>query len=335
MAPIEELHLDAITGGMQTRACIDSNTVTDYAEALKAAEGKAGWPPIVVFRDAVARNWLADGFHRVAAGKKAGLEALPAEIRDGTQWDALRYALSANATHGLRRCHKDIARAIRMAYENRLDLGLPDVPSAKLIGDLVGVSHHTADRELGKLPGWRDATARTGADGKTRAVPPRPPSPPPVAPAAPAAAQEPAGGPPVAPGKRSFGPPPTPPPKAVVRDEVGQAVPPELHALWARRQEAQDLLTALSRIRGAVRRYEEAKDPLGCQASYNTLHASLNQAYASLEVFKPYAVCPMCQGLLGCRLCGGSGLLSKFHWEHCVSEQIKERVCETVSRQER
>lgn len=119
---------------------------------------------------------------------------------------------------------------------------------------------------------------------------------------------------------------PLPAAAAVVLDAVGQEVPPELHALWARRQEAQDLLTSLSRIRGAVRRCEDEKDPLGATVNYNSLHAHLDQAYADLECLKPYAVCTSCHGLIGCRLCGGSGLLSKFRWDTCVPRETKDRI---------
>ena len=52
-------------------------------------------PPIVVFQYA-ERFILADGFHRVAAARMNGCQKILAEIRQGTQADALRYALSAN-----------------------------------------------------------------------------------------------------------------------------------------------------------------------------------------------------------------------------------------------
>lgn len=113
---------------------------------------------------------------------------------------------------------------------------------------------------------------------------------------------------------------------AKVLDAVGREVPPEKWELWQRRQETQDLLTLLSRVRGAVRQYQERSDPLFAQVNYSSLMAHLDQAYADLEVGKPYAVCPSCQGLLGCRLCGGSGLLSKFRWDTCVSREQKEAV---------
>lgn len=113
---------------------------------------------------------------------------------------------------------------------------------------------------------------------------------------------------------------------AKVLDAVGREVPQEKRKLWQRRQETQDLLTMLSRVRGAVRQYQDRSDPLFAQVNYSSLMAHLDQAYADLEVGKPYAVCPSCQGLLGCRLCGGSGLLSKFRWDTCVSREQKEAV---------
>jgi hypothetical protein len=51
---------------------------------------------------------------------------------------------------------------------------LPDVPAARLIGEIVGVSHTFDSSQLATVAGWRDATARTGADGKRRELPPLP-----------------------------------------------------------------------------------------------------------------------------------------------------------------
>jgi len=84
---------------LQPRAHIKSHVVDEYAEAMKRGEH---FPPIVVFNDGTT-NWLADGYHRYRAAKKAGLDQITAEFRRGSKNDALRFALSASATHGLRR----------------------------------------------------------------------------------------------------------------------------------------------------------------------------------------------------------------------------------------
>lgn len=154
---------------VQAREGLDEQTVQDYVEAMQAG---AEFPPVVVFGDVNTGGLtLADGFHRVAAARQAGRTHIPAEVRKGTIWDALRHALGANSVHGLRRTRKDIARAIGMAYEHRAELGLPDVPSARLVAELVGCSDKTAETELRKFRSWAQATTRTGVDGKTRAVP--------------------------------------------------------------------------------------------------------------------------------------------------------------------
>ena len=60
------------------------------------------FPPVIVFREG-DDYWLADGFHRVAARRQAGIRHIEAEIREGTKRDAVLYAAGANAHHGLRR----------------------------------------------------------------------------------------------------------------------------------------------------------------------------------------------------------------------------------------
>ena len=40
---------------------------------------------------------LADGYHRVAAARRRGLETIEAEVRPGSRQDALRYAAEVGA----------------------------------------------------------------------------------------------------------------------------------------------------------------------------------------------------------------------------------------------
>src|SRR5262249_9474907 len=56
--------------------------------------------------------WPADGFHRVEAARHANLTEIDADVREGTQRDALLFAVGANATHGLRRTNADKRRAV-------------------------------------------------------------------------------------------------------------------------------------------------------------------------------------------------------------------------------
>lgn len=95
-------------GGTQPRAMLDPATVDVYADGVR--EG-ASFPPVVVFHDGT-NHWLADGFHRTEAHAAAGETEIAADIRPGTQRDAILFACGANATHGLRRTTEDKRRAV-------------------------------------------------------------------------------------------------------------------------------------------------------------------------------------------------------------------------------
>jgi len=320
---LTDIRLD---GKTQTRAAIDADTVAEYAEALRGDAGAL--PAIVVFQEIPVpksgKVWLADGFHRVHAAKAAGLTEIAAEVRPGTWENALRYALGANGTHGLRRTRADVANAIRLAYENRKALGLPDVPSARAVAELVGCSDKTAGDQLRNFRTWTEAPARTGADGKTYPARPVPP-PPPVRPEPAAPRQAPPELVPM---------PPRPPASEV--DAIGRAIPPEALPMWTRRHEVQAHLTALGHIRAFVRQAEDAlagkTDLIGAETNFSSLKAHLDQAYSDFETMKPYAVCPSCEGLVGCRLCAGRRMISKFRWDTAVNSDVKKRVLDAVKK---
>ena len=75
---VEPIPLDRIKdGGAQMRVEMRPETVNDYAADM--LDG-AVFPPVIVFDDGTDL-WLADGFHRVEAGRKIGTRKIMAEIR--------------------------------------------------------------------------------------------------------------------------------------------------------------------------------------------------------------------------------------------------------------
>jgi hypothetical protein len=140
---------------------VDVRIVGEYSEAMKAG---ATFPPIVVFRDAKGVHWLADGFHRTGAAELAELAEIPAEVRKGGRRDALLYAASANAAHGLRRTGADKRRSVELV------LGAYPKKSDRWIADACGVSHPFVAKVRAQLVTVTssDDDAREGADGKTR-----------------------------------------------------------------------------------------------------------------------------------------------------------------------
>src|SRR5579859_7578286 len=104
------LSLAAITldESVQPRAAINPLVVERYAEAMRAG---TTFPAVTVFQDGETR-YLADGFHRVEAARRAGLTEIDADVREGSPHDARLHGASANGTHGLPRSQADVRRAI-------------------------------------------------------------------------------------------------------------------------------------------------------------------------------------------------------------------------------
>lgn len=98
----------------QMRVAIDKATVDEYVEHLR--DGVA-LPPVVAFFDG-EKCWIADGWHRILAHKKANKTAVLADVRPGGQRDALLFSAGANAVHGLRRKRADKRKSVGMALDD-------------------------------------------------------------------------------------------------------------------------------------------------------------------------------------------------------------------------
>lgn len=97
-----------VDGGTQSRALLQDSVIEEYADAIKTG---VEFPPIIVFYDG-SDHWLADGFHRLRACQKLGLDKIAADVRQGTRRDAILHSVGANETHGLRRTNEDKRRAV-------------------------------------------------------------------------------------------------------------------------------------------------------------------------------------------------------------------------------
>ena len=316
---LSEIVMDA---GTQVRAGMNEATVTDYAEAM--ADG-AKFPAIVVFYDG-SRHLAADGFHRINAALKNGATKIECDVRHGTKTDALKFALGCNAHHGLRRTNADKRHAVGMAL-----LEFPKV-SDRALAEMCLVSHTlvaetraaqvataaTCPPVSGANGSPLTPPSRIGKDGKAYRLPP-----PPIQPSG---AQTPAGG--SATGKPATTAAPTlpPPPPSQVLDGTGWPIPTQLIPLWQRTNEVQEMLTTLSKVKGALRTAQENKDKLFTEVNFSSALSQLDQAWADVKTAKPFAVCPTCQGQLPdqCTLCRGRGLISEHRWKACVTREDKE-----------
>ena len=117
-----------------------------------------------------------------------------------------------------------------------------------------------------------------------------------------------------------------PPPPMQVLDGTGWPIPTQLIPLWQRSSEVQEMLTTLSRVKGALRTAQETKDKLFAEVLFSSALSQLDQAWADIKTAKPFAVCPTCQGQVPdqCTLCKGRGLISEHRWNACVTREDKE-----------
>lgn len=117
-----------------------------------------------------------------------------------------------------------------------------------------------------------------------------------------------------------------PPPPGQVLDATGWPIPTQLIPLWQRAAEVQEMLTGLSRYKGALRAAQDSKDLLFAEVNFSSALSQLDQAWYDIKTAKPFAVCPTCQGQLPdkCTLCKGRGLISEHRWNTCVTREDKE-----------
>ncbi len=153
-----------IDGGTQTRAKINLEVVSEYADLV--LDGTQ-FHPVDVFFDGVS-HWLADGFHRYHAHKRAKVKDISATIHTGSKDDALVFALGANAKNGLRRTNEDKRKCVSIALERWPEW------SDRRIAEVCGVHNETVAKQRPLVTESVTITQRIGKDGvKQPATKPR------------------------------------------------------------------------------------------------------------------------------------------------------------------
>lgn len=130
----KELRLEVIDTSIRTRYRLDKATIKDYEEAMRSG---AVFPPLVVFSEKNSQRYvLADGHHRLEAAKRLKKNTFLCTVKRGDKHIALRFALGANADHGLRRSNADKRKCVLLA------MNCPDFDgwSMRMIADLCHVS---------------------------------------------------------------------------------------------------------------------------------------------------------------------------------------------------
>ena len=131
--PISAIVLDEST---QCRAEMRQEVIDEYAERM--AEGDV-FPPIDVFGTR-EKSWPGDGWHRLLAARLNTYTDIEVVLHPGGRTEAIKWALAANAAHGLKRSNGDKHRAV--------DIALREFPklSGRAIAELCGVGYDLVQR---------------------------------------------------------------------------------------------------------------------------------------------------------------------------------------------
>lgn len=145
---------------MQSRVEINEDVVSEYAHDIENGDV---FPPVTVFFTGV-HYFLADGYHRYHAHKRAGRVSIMCNVTNGTKRDAIYFSLAANAKHGMRRSYADRRKAVMTLLEDFEWLQKSNTEIAKHCG--VSVSFVSNLRNTsGKMP---DKVQYTTPSGETK-----------------------------------------------------------------------------------------------------------------------------------------------------------------------
>ena len=318
---IEELDLS-----LQTRAGTDAETIDNYAEAM--ADG-AQFPEVTVFTDGT-HYWLADGFHRVMAAKQNGRTVIAADVRKGTEDDAVVFGGTANNKQGKRPTRADVQHFLQMVWERREAI-FGGTPTGGNLAEKCGVGQTTGKRfvqeklaempkapvlapgpkvqvkmpEMGGIEGGSPMpmaqvpsmptrpTHLVGADGKMYPVRPSMPT------------------------------RPSRPAHVVPVDRYGTEIPVEINDAFDGGVLAY-VCGLISKARCALRKGMDDKLPQFAAVRQDAL-VQLDNAYRFVSAAEPHCVCRMCQGT-GCKACHGRGWQTEEEYKRNPKEFKAEEV---------
>lgn len=161
MAQPDQVSIGAIKFDPETqiREKVDQDIVKKYAAAMHEGDR---FSPVTLFKDEKGRHYIGDGWHRLKAALKNGYQNFPAIVSKGGKAAAIRFGLSANATHGVRRTHRDIKKAVTIAWREFPKFSNREIAKLCAVDDKTAATHAPSC--------GISATERSvGADGKSYA----------------------------------------------------------------------------------------------------------------------------------------------------------------------
>lgn len=295
---------------LQPRKDLSKVVIEDYAANI--SKGKQ-FPPVQVVLDRKGTYWLYNGFHRVEAFIQAGKDRIPADVIEGTERDAFKLSLSANADNGIHRSNEDKRRAVELALSDKEFVKFSD----NVIAEMCAVSDVMVSDVRKSLEANCKILAvdtRIGKDGKERKVKPKEPQDGKATKEVVGTATK-AGS--VAEPEESE----TQPARSSsdpIKDPRGNPVPENLvdvfsDSVWGEIDATAKKLTSLiDRAASGPGGFYLTKDMENKNGSRRL--TSFEAAKNSIFHCKPYGVCPACLGE-GCKHCYQKGFLAKLTYK--------------------
>lgn len=299
----------------KTRHHICDETVKDYAAAYKS---KDKLPEPVLFE--VDGDYLiADGYHRISALKANGVKVSTFEVKVGTMQEALKFALSCNTHHGLKRTGADKRQCVETAVKAFPSSSNNQIAEMCSVGDDLVKSVRVEMEQSGKVKPVKERIDTQGR--KQSATKPRSGN------ETPKGKNEdtdsvPSTGPGEDTGKTEA---------RVELDETGYPIPPKALEAWSKRGVVKELLAQISAVKSVISKAHEEEDVTFVESRTNSLLLDIDRLYGRLKMSMPYAVCLACQGQLTekCKNCSGRGVTSQFKYDTGDKDlkKVREKSC--------
>ena len=299
-----------LAGSPMVRDEIRMDVVEDYVHLYKESKNKL--PPVVLFTPDNKQVFVADGMHRLRALTLLKQKVCIADLRKGTYEDALKFALTANEKHGLRRSPADKRCCVKQCLRQWPQLSdRAAAATCSVSSDLI-VSVREELEHKGEI---KPQPMREGLDGKQYPAEVEKPSKPKPESEKPAPDEK------KAPAEKKAQ-------RLTDKDSVGFIIPDYAMQFWSRTNEAKELIAPLSMLASFLKEAQRHEDLMYAEVNISAALADLDKLMTNMATAIPYAVCTQCQGQPkaqpggSCRLCKGRGLISKFMWNR-VPESVR------------
>jgi hypothetical protein len=167
-----------IDAGTQNRLAINEETVEDYAELIEASK-KWPFPPLDVFHDG-KEHYVAEGFHRLLAAKRAKRASVPCIVHKGTAKDARIFGMTANDRNGLRMTRADKRACIEWLLDNHEKLTQDEIASksgtSKRLVQIISAERRSKKAQIAPFGGSPQVSEKGEPGGSPTSIGTTPPS---------------------------------------------------------------------------------------------------------------------------------------------------------------